>query len=196
MTDHRRGGGRYAERSWLDAVLGPGPEWRVVRVERTRAPKELRAGVERAPGSRLRRPDCNEECPGCDTRRREWRSLDARGYKTFLVCDVPRVRCREHGVLTMQVPWAEGSSRYTAQFEAEVIRWLKEASVQAVAGRMRPSWNGGVEPGDGPGAACRPRAGQGGARGVLRGAGRDAEGGPSRASAWTCGHRTSRRPST
>ncbi len=130
-----------AERSWLDAVLGLGPEWRVVRVERTREPKELRVGVERAPGSRLRCPDCNEECPGYDTRRREWRNLDAWGYKTFLVCDVPRVRCREHGVLTMQVPWAEGSSRYTAQFEAEVIRWLKEASVQAVARRMRLSWN-------------------------------------------------------
>ena len=41
----------------------------------------------------------------------------------------------------MQVPWAEGSSRYTAEFEAEAIRWLKEASVQAVAQRMRLSWN-------------------------------------------------------
>ncbi len=127
--------------SWLDAVRGLGPEWRVVRVERTRAPKELRVGVERAPGSRLRCPHCGEECTVYDTRRREWRNLDARGYKTFLVGDVPRARCREHGVLTMQVPWAEGSSRYTAQFEAEAIRWLNEASVRAVAGRMRLSWN-------------------------------------------------------
>ena len=82
-----------------------------------------------------------EACPGYDTRRREWRNLDAWGYSTFLVCDVPRMRCREHGVVTMQVPWAEGSSRYTAEFEAEAIRWLKEASVQAVAQRMRLSRN-------------------------------------------------------
>ena len=43
-------------------------------------------------------------------------------------------------MVTIQVPWAEGSSRYTAQFEAEVIGWLKEASVKAVARRMRLSW--------------------------------------------------------
>ena len=102
-----------AERSWLDAVLGLGPEWRVVRVERTRAPKELRVGVERAPGSRLRCPDCNEECPGCDTRRREWRNLDAWGYKTFLVCDVPRVRCREHGVIRRPETVKRASARRT-----------------------------------------------------------------------------------
>ena len=44
-------------------------------------------------------------------------------------------------MVTIRVPWAEGSSRYTVQFEAEVIAWLKEASVRAVAGRMRLSWN-------------------------------------------------------
>ena len=129
------------KRGWLDAVLGLGPDWRITRVERTTERKELRVELARAGGGRLRCPHCGEACPGYDTRRREWRNLDAWGYSTFLVCDVPRMRCREHGVVTMQVPWAEGSSRYTAEFEAEAIRWLKEASVQAVAQRMRLSWN-------------------------------------------------------
>ena len=123
------------KRGWLDAVLGLGPDWRITRVERTPERKELRVELARAGGGRLRCPHCGEACPGYDTRRREWRNLDAWGYSTFLVCDVPRVRSREHGVVTMQVPWSEGSSRYTAEFEAEVIRWLKEASVQAVAQR-------------------------------------------------------------
>jgi len=56
-----------------------------------------------------------------------WLRAEA-GYKTFLVCNVPRVQCPEHGVVTIRVPWAEGSSRHTAQFEAEVIAWLKEAA--------------------------------------------------------------------
>ena len=128
------------KRGWLDAVLGLGPDWRITRVERTTERKELRVELARAGGGRLRCPHCGEACPGYDTRRREWRNLDAWGYSTFLVCDVPRMRCREHGVVTMQVPWAEGSSRYTAEFEAEAIP-LKEASVQAVAQRMRLSWN-------------------------------------------------------
>ena len=129
------------KRGWLDAVLGLGPDWKIIRVERIPERKELRVELARAGGGRLRCPHCGEACPGYDTRRREWRNLDAWGYSTFLVCDVPRMRCREHGVVTMQVPWSEGSSRYTAEFEAEAIRWLKEASVQAVAQRMRLSWN-------------------------------------------------------
>ena len=130
-----------AGRNWLDAVLGLGPEWKVTGVEPTRNPKELRVELHRTGASPLRCPRCGEACPGYDTRRREWRDLDAWGYKTFLVCNVPRVQCPEHGVVTIQVPWSEGSSRYTALFEAEVIAWLKEASVKAVAGRMRLSWN-------------------------------------------------------
>ena len=130
-----------AGRNWLDAVLGLGPEWKITRVEPARKPKELRVELQRTGGSRLRCPHCGGACPGYDTRRREWRNLDAWGYKTFLVCNVPRVQCAEHGVVTIQVPWAEGSTRYTAEFEAEVIRWLKAASVQAVAKRMRLSWN-------------------------------------------------------
>ena len=90
------------KRGWLDAVLGLGPDWRITRVERTPERKELRVELARAGGGRLRCPHCGEASPGYDTRRREWRNLDAWGYSTFLVCDVPRMRCREHGVVTMQ----------------------------------------------------------------------------------------------
>ncbi len=130
-----------AGRDLLDAVLGLGPEWKVTKVEQSRKPKELRVELQRTRRSPLRCPHCGEACPGYDTRRRKWRNPDAWGYKTFMVCIVPQVECPEHSVVTIQVPWAEGSSRYTAQFEAEVIGWLKEASVKAVAGRMRLSWN-------------------------------------------------------
>ena len=36
---------------------------------------------------------------------------------------------RRERIETIQVPWAEGSSRYTVEFEAEVIEWLQDASV-------------------------------------------------------------------
>ena len=51
------------------------------------------------------------------------------------------MRCAEHGVRQLKVPWAEEGSRFTALFEAEAIAWLREASVQAVAGRMGLSWD-------------------------------------------------------
>ena len=57
------------------------------------------------------------------------------------MADVPRVRCEEHGVVTMSVPWAEPGSGFTALFEALVIDWLHEASIAAVSRLMGLSWN-------------------------------------------------------
>jgi len=79
--------------------------------------------------------------PGYDSRIRCWRHLDACQYKTILVANVPRVKCQEHGVVTVSVPWAEPNSGFTAMFEALVIDWLKEASISAVSRLMSLSWN-------------------------------------------------------
>jgi transposase len=51
------------------------------------------------------------------------------------------VKCEEHGVVTVSVPWAEPGSGFTAMFEALVIDWLKEASISAVSRLMGLSWN-------------------------------------------------------
>jgi len=59
----------------------------------------------------------------------------------LLVADVPRVKCEEHGVVTVSVPWAEPGSGFTSLFEALVIDWLKEASTLAVSRLMKLSWN-------------------------------------------------------
>lgn len=57
------------------------------------------------------------------------------------MADVPRVKCKEHGVVTVSVPWAEPGSGFTALFEALVIDGLKEASISAVSRLMGLSWN-------------------------------------------------------
>ncbi len=51
------------------------------------------------------------------------------------------MRCAEHGVQQVRVPWAEAQSRFTALFEAMVIDWLKVASFSAVARQCRLSWD-------------------------------------------------------
>ena len=128
-------------KKWLDSVLGLGPDWLVEGVETDEAGRELRVRVAMRPGAALRCPKCGRAGRRYDTREREWRNLDAWGYQTFFVCGVPRVECPEHGVATLPVPWAEGSSRYTVAFEAEVIGWLTDASILAVSKRMGMSWN-------------------------------------------------------
>ncbi|MGH8572997.1 MAG: ISL3 family transposase, partial [Gammaproteobacteria bacterium] len=62
-------------------------------------------------------------------------------YRTLLTADVPRVSCQEHGIHQVSVPWAEPGGRFTALFERLAIDWLTEASITAVARRLRVSWD-------------------------------------------------------
>jgi transposase len=57
------------------------------------------------------------------------------------VADVPRVKCEEHGVLQIAVPWAEPNSGFTSLMECLIIDWLSEANISAVARRIRLTWD-------------------------------------------------------
>jgi len=122
-------------------ILGIKSPWRVSSVELAMSEEEVAVRVEQEPGSRQCCPTCGKVSPGYDSRTRRWRHLDTCQYKTILVADVPRVRCEEHGVVTVSVPWAEPGSGFTAMFEALAIDWLKEASISAVSRLMGLSWN-------------------------------------------------------
>ena len=87
-------------------------------------------------------------CPLCQTRmhvhdysEREWRHLDTCQFKTIIRARVPRVQCKEHGTTTVQVPWAEKYSRFTAFFERLAIDMLHDCSISATAKYLRLSWN-------------------------------------------------------
>lgn len=122
-------------------ILGIKSPWQVADVELDVSKGEVTVQVEQEAGAKSCCPSCGKESPGYDSRRRRWRHLDTCQYKTILVADVPRVKCEEHGVVTVSVPWAEPGSGFTAMFEALVIDWLKEASTSAVSRLMGLSWN-------------------------------------------------------
>jgi len=122
-------------------ILGIKSPWQVASVELDVTEGEVTVEVERDAGRRACCPTCGKESPGYDSRRRRWRHLDTCQYKTILVADVPRVKCEDHGVVTVSVPWAEPGSGFTQLFEALVIDWLKEASTLAVSRLMKLSWN-------------------------------------------------------
>lgn len=86
-------------------------------------------------------PECQEPSPIHDHRDRSWRHLDTCQLRTIIHARVPRLSCPTHGTRQMRVGWAEDGSRFTALFEALVIRWLQEASVQAVAKRTAITWD-------------------------------------------------------
>ncbi|GIX26740.1 MAG: ISL3 family transposase [Burkholderiales bacterium] len=122
-------------------ILGLRSPWKVAEVQLLREAEEVRVHVVPEPGATWTCPYCGRPSPGYDSRRRRWRHLDTCQYKTVLEADVPRVRCAEHGVVTVSVPWAEPGSGFTALFEALIIDWLKEASTQAVARQLKLSWH-------------------------------------------------------
>jgi transposase len=84
-------------------------------------------------------PTCGGQATIYDHQRR--RHLDTMQLKTFIECEVPRAECEQHGVKQLPVAWAEDNARFTALFKALVINWLKEASISAVAGMLRLSWD-------------------------------------------------------
>jgi transposase len=121
-------------------LIGLERPWEVSRVGVSHEDQEVRIFVIRGSRPKLRCPECERPCGRYDARERRWRHLDTMQYRTYLIAEVPRVQCTEHGVRQVAVPWSDPSSRFTALFEALVIDWLREANVRAIARRLRLSW--------------------------------------------------------
>jgi len=126
------------DRDLYAQILGVVAPWRVTDVELRQ--DEVEVFIEHS-GKDLRCPECDVVCGRHDRRRRSWRHLDTCQLRTILTAQIPRVRCPEHGVRQVAVPWAEPGSRFTALFECLAIDWLGEASILAVARRLRCSWD-------------------------------------------------------
>lgn len=85
---------------------------------------------------------CTGRAPLYDRgRRRRWRSLDHGVLKVFLEAELPRVACREHGVVIAAVPWARHGAGHTRAFD-EVVAWFALATPKSVIGMLlRINWH-------------------------------------------------------
>ena len=85
---------------------------------------------------------CGKRCPRYDngSGRRRWRALDLGTVRAFVEADAPRVRCRDHGVVVVQVPWARHGAGHTLAFD-DTVAWLAvQTSRSAVQQLMRVAW--------------------------------------------------------
>jgi len=72
--------------------------------------------------------------------RRRWRALDLGPLQAYLEAEAPRVKCPEHGVIVVQVPWARHAAGFTYAFE-DMVSWLAaHCSKSAVQDLMRIAW--------------------------------------------------------
>src|SRR4051794_36415474 len=119
-------------------ILGIEDPWYVVDVELDIAEEIVRVFIDfDGPKASFCCPECGQYANLYDRREtRSWRHLDSCQFKTYLVASLPRVSCREHGVLTPKVFWCEPNSRYTALFERFALDVLQATQVQSRAARI------------------------------------------------------------
>jgi transposase len=122
------------------AALGLSGPWRVVRSEFDPEGTRLDLYLDFARGARFACParDCaHDRCPVHDSAEHTWRHLDFFQHKAFLHARLPRVRCPEHGVRQVSVPWARPGSGFTLLFEALVLRFATAMPVAKIAAMTR-----------------------------------------------------------
>jgi len=123
-------------------LLGLVAPWRVERVALDVKGERVEVWVGHPEGERWRCPKCGEEMGLYDhAPERSWRHLDSCQFQTIVHARPPRVQCAEHGVVQIEVPWAEGWSRFSMLFERFAIDVLQETSIEAGTRLLGISWD-------------------------------------------------------
>jgi transposase len=124
------------------AILGLESPWTVGRVDVNVAEHRVDVYAEHASKKSWPCPECNKPCSLHDhDTERSWRHLDSCQFQTVLHARTPRIRCDEHGVRQVRLPWAESKSRFTALFERLVIDVLLHTDVSGAAKVCGLSWD-------------------------------------------------------
>ena len=124
------------------AILGLESPWAVARVELDVKQHRVDVYADHVNRKSWACPECEAACGLHDhDEERMWRHLDSCQFQTVLHASVPRVRCNEHCVRQVRVPWAEPRSRFILLFERFAVDELHEADVLSAARILAISWD-------------------------------------------------------
>lgn len=104
--------------------------------------KHIRINIRPKKHEQNRCPYCHKKCPGYDKTNhlKIWRHLDFGGIIVEIEGYANRIECKEHGVVTANVPWAYPDSKFTKDFDMTVAWLAKYLPKSAVAEYMRIDW--------------------------------------------------------
>jgi len=124
-------------------LLGIGSPWEVKTVELKLAERKVEIELGWQWGAAAKCPVCGRECSIHDCApERTWRHLDTMQFTTLIRARTPRSDCPEHGVKTMQVPWAAPQGRFTRLFERFAVEvLLASATVSQACELLSISWD-------------------------------------------------------
>ena len=124
-------------------LLGVGSPWEVQTVELKLAEKKVEIELGWQWGAEARCPECGQACSIHDCgAERTWRHLDTMQFTTLIRARTPRAKCPEHGVKTMQVPWAAPHGRFTLLFERFAVDvLLASGSISQACALLGLGWD-------------------------------------------------------
>lgn len=124
-------------------LLGISSPWEVKTVELKLAQKKVEIELGWQWGAAAKCPECGRECSMHDCApERTWRHLDTMQFTTLIRARTPRSDCPEHGVKTIQVPWAAPQGRFTLLFERFAVEvLLASASISQGCELLGISWD-------------------------------------------------------
>lgn len=113
-------------------LLGLASPWEMGDVELSVADQRVDVWAEHQRATRWACPECDRELSTYDhAEERAWRHLDSCQFLTYLHARPPRVKCPEHGVRQVALPWAGPMARFTTLFERLAVDVLKECVADA-----------------------------------------------------------------
>ena len=98
-----------------------------------KTPHELRLTIQARRGSHYPCPVCGTSCQAHDFKEMTWRHLNFFQHHCYITAPVPRVRCPEHGVKQIKIPWARKGSAFTLLFEQVTMLLVREMPVLTTA---------------------------------------------------------------
>jgi transposase len=88
-------------------LLGLKDPWKVTEITIDFEGSKIDIWVEWPKDEKALCPECKGLCDIYDHREeRQWRHLDTMQFQTILHCRIPRVRCSEHGIKSIETPWS------------------------------------------------------------------------------------------
>lgn len=115
--------------------LGIQAPWKLMNqyLDTDKTPHELHLEVKAERGSKYACPECGQLCKAHDFQDKTWRHLNFFQHHCYIHASVPRVKCPEHGVKLIDVPWARKGSAFTLLFEQVALTLVREMPVNAAA---------------------------------------------------------------
>ena len=115
--------------------LGIQAPWQLVsqHFDGDKQPHELHLSLSSPRGQKHACPVCGAQCAAHDFKEKTWRHLNFFQHHCYIRASVPRVKCPQHGVKLIDVPWARKGSAFTLLFEQAALTLVREMPVNAAA---------------------------------------------------------------